>query len=296
MNSSPSTTNGVQDLSATDNHVLQALQAIHNPRSSNEVRQTASQYLEDLKNEHDAPYHGFLLASTKSQLAIVRHFGLSLVEGAVRHRWGAYNAEERAALRDWVIELAREVGEEDPVYLRNKIAEAWVEITKKSWGLEWMDMDALLMHLWNGPAARKSLVLTILDTLSEDTLGHEDATAGLRATDLNRACVDIFTPASVLRHHFPTREESIDVRYGEEGWLPRIVDLVDWCIREEQATGAQPACTTLALNTLRSTIHWILPAALVTARLFERACTWLTIPSVTIQLVRTRCCMRLRVC
>ena len=274
---------------ATNIHISQALEIVHNPRSSAELRQDASKYLDDFCHEDEAPYHGYVLASNKEQPAIVRHFGLSLLENAVRHRWEAYSPEQRDALRDWVIRLAQGVGENDPVYLSNKVAQAWIEITKRSWALDWMDMDELLVRLWSGSAARSVLVLTILETLSEDILGGEDATTGLRSNSLNRACVEIFTPSRVLMDHFPTRETNINVRYGEEGWLSRIVEFLDWCLREEQMTKEQRIYTICALSTLKSTVSWIIPGALAAIHLFDRLRRCLAIPAVPIQLVRAHC-------
>lgn len=115
----------------TDTQIIEALQIIHNPRSPNSLRQDASKFLEEIKNNEEAPSNGFSLASNGKQPAIVRHYGLSLLENAIRHRWAQYTAEQGAALRGWVVNLALEVTEQDPLYLRNKIAEIWVEIAKK---------------------------------------------------------------------------------------------------------------------------------------------------------------------
>ena len=270
------------------NQIIQALHVIHDPKSLNSFRQEASEYLEEVKNEEGAPYHGFSLALDRRQPAIVRHYGLSLIENAVRHRWAQYNIEQGTALRDWVVDLAQDILEEDPLYLRNKIAEVWVELAKRSWAIDWMNMDELLVHLWNGPLVRKSLVLTVLETLSEDIFGREDTIAGLRGTDLNRACVDIFTPASVLLEHFPNRETNMNVRYGEEGWLSRIGDFLNWCIQDDQMAKAQQTYATKALSTLKSAISWILPGAITTSHAFDRICSCLAVAATPVQLVGAR--------
>ena len=269
----------------TSPRILEALEVIHNPRSPNTVRQKASQYLEEMKSDDQAPYHGFTLASVKSQQAIVRHYGLSLLEHAIRHRWADYTIEQSTALRDWVLSLAQGVDDEDPLYIRNKIATIWVEIAKRSWVLNWMDMDELLVRLWGGPVAQKLLVLTVLESLSEDIFGHEDLTAGLRGTDLNRACVEIFTPVAVLAEHFPTRETSVNVRYGDEGWLSRIGDLIEWCSRDASIEPFRQICAVKALSTLKSIIGWIIPRALVITRCVQRTCGCLAASNLPIQLV-----------
>lgn len=268
-----------------DPQILQALEIIHDPRSTNTLRQNASQYLEIVKSDKEAPYHGFVLASSRSQPAIARHFGLSLLDYAVRHRWVDYTVDQRSAVQEWILELAQNIANDDPFYIRNKIAELWVEIAKRSWALDWMNMDELLVRLWDSSVAHKLLVLTILENLSEDIFGHEDTTAGLRGTDLSRACVDIFTPAIILVEQFPSRETSVNVRYGKEGWLVRTGTLLDWCVSDGQISETQKACAVKGLSVFKSATGWVIPKALVTTRAVQRVCACLSSSSLPIQLV-----------
>lgn len=287
--------NGVGGLNGHDNpdpapdvndQILQALELIHNPRSIHSLRQTASQYLEDIKLDKEAPYRGFIFASTRSQPPVIRHYGLGLLGYAIRHCWIDYTDDQRTALRNWVLELAQGVADSDPLYIRNKIAELWVETAKRSWVVEWMDMDELLSRLWDSSVPRKLLVLTILDTLSEDIFGHEDTAAALRGTELSRACVDIFTPAVVLTENFPSRETSVNVRYGEDGWLARIGNLLDWCISDAKVDDKRQACAVKSLFTLKSVVGWVVPKALVATNSLQRICRCLASSDISVQLVR----------
>lgn len=271
--------------SGPETQIPHALEIIHNPRSSNALRQEASLYLEDIKSDNEAPYHGFALASEKSQPAIVRHYGLSLLEHAIRHRWIDYTPEQSALLRGWILNLAQSVADDEPLYLRNKIGQLWVEVAKRSWALEWLDMDQLLVQLWEGFAAQKELVLVVLETLSEDIFGHEDTAAGLRGTELNKACVEIFTPARVLNKHFPSREISINVRYGEEGWLSRMSDLLEWYTTKGEESERLQACVVATLSTLRSVMVWAIPRALAVTECVPRICACLASSNLAVQLV-----------
>lgn len=269
----------------SNDEIRRALEVVHDARSSNSIRQTASEYLEHINSDEEAPYHGFTLAADRSQAAIVRHYGLSLLENAVRHRWGDYSVEQSMMLREWELSLAQSITDDDPFYIRTKIASIWVEIAKRSWALDWMDMDEHLVRLWTDSLASKELVLTILETLSEDVFGHEDTAAGLRGTDLNSACVDIFTPMSVLLEHFPSRATSINVRYGEEGWLSRMADLLELCVTKEGDSKPRKACAVKILVTLRSVINWVIPKSISTANLIPRLCRCLASSHLPIQLV-----------
>jgi len=265
--------------------ILRALEIVHDPRSSNTLRQDASRYLEEIRSDEEAPYHGFGLASSKDQPAIVRHYGLSLLEYAVRHRWSEYTTEQSKALRDWVITLSENTADGDPSYITNKVAEIWVEIAKRSWCLDWMDMDELLVHLWGGPLIQKTLVLNILETLSDEVFGNDDVTAALRGSELNRACVEIFTPMNVLIEHFPKREATVNARYGSEGWLSRLADLLEHCTSDGKIDPNQQICAVKTLTTFKSIISWVILRALVTTHSVQRICACLAAANMPVQLV-----------
>jgi exportin-5 len=267
--------------------IVEALTIVHNAQSSKESRQQASGLLEEAKINNDAPYHGFTLAVDHGQPPIVRHYGLSLLEYAIRHRWSGYTEEQSTALREWVLALAQGVSEEDPGYVRNKVAQLWVEVAKRSWALEWIDMDKMLVELWRGPLVRKDMVLSVLETLSEDIFSREDTTAGLRGNDLNRACVEIFTPAIVLTQHFPTRENNFNVRYGDEGWLVRIGDMLDWCLENDVHGNEKVRNSAVkALAVLRTAMAWAIPKAIITARCVVVILKSLAVQDTQIRMVR----------
>ena len=287
MNGSPGVDHHAEE-SKPEIHIqiLRALEIVHEPRSSNPHRQAASRYLEEIRSDERAPYHGFALASTKDQPAVVRHYGLSLIEYGVRHRWSEYTPEQSQALRDWVVTLSRSIADTDPPYIANKVAEIWVEIAKRSWGLDWVDMDETLVHLWDGSMVQKALVLIVLETLSEEVFGNDDTTAALRGSDLNKACVEIFTPVNVLAENFPARETAANIkRYGADGWLARMADLLDWCVRDGKVDESRRACGVKTLSTIKSVISWVIPRSLITTHALHRICACLAASNVPLQLV-----------
>ena len=265
--------------------ILRALEVVHDPRSTNDLRQDASRYLEDVKSNDEAPFHGFGLASSKEQPPIVRHYGLSLIDYALRYKWSEYTPEQSKALRNWILSLAHGTAQEDPPFITNKIAEIWVEMAKRSWALDWMDMDELLVQLWSGSIAQKALVLTILEALSEEVFGIEDTVAALRGSDLNRACVEIFTPSRVMTEHFPNRETTLNVRYGDEGWIARLADVLDSCVSDGKILGEWQSIVMKILLTLKSVINWIIPNAIIVTNTLPKLCSCLAVNEITVQLV-----------
>ncbi|KAF1949785.1 ARM repeat-containing protein [Byssothecium circinans] len=264
--------------------VLPALQAIYEPASSNETRRAATEYLEQAKRHPEAPSHGYKLALDRTQHAQLRHYGLTMLEFSIKYKWDDFEGGQLEALRSYVVELAQSISPEDPVYLRNKVAQLWTEIAKRAWGAEWMNMDQQLVELWQTSLHHQAVVLYVLETLSEEIFNREDATAGLRGSDLGRACVEIFTPAAVLTQHLPTRDKNLDVRFGDEGWLKRLCDNLSWCLSQDYA-GREDVRTAAVktLNTLRACMSWVIPRAIAAVQVIEHVCKALGVPIVELQ-------------
>ncbi|KAL2263309.1 hypothetical protein VTK26DRAFT_7292 [Humicola hyalothermophila] len=266
--------------------IHEALKVVHSPYSANQARQEAQLFLENVKTLPDAPSHGFNLAFSRPQEPIVRHYGLSLLENAVKHKWEEYSPDHQEMLRTWVLQLADAVSAQDPTYLRNKIAQLWVEVAKRCWAGSWMDMDHLLVRLWQVPdsAIHKQFVLQILETLSDEIFNGDDVVVALREGVLSKACVEIFTPAAVLAEAFPNRHVGPDVRFEAEGWLSRITQLVTNCLDGgvEQSEDAR-ACAVKALNVLNTVVSWAIPKALSAVGCRTVMCNGLATSSAPVQ-------------
>ncbi|KAK8117263.1 uncharacterized protein PG998_005544 [Apiospora kogelbergensis] len=268
--------------------IQEALQLVHNPYSNNDTRQEAQRFLEEVKDSEEAPFHGYTLAADKSQSPVVRHYALSLLEHAIKHKWAKYTPDQAVALRNWVLELSRSISRDDPVYLRNKIAVLWVEVTKRSWADEngWMDMDAMLVQLWQVPdsAVHQELVLLILETLSDEIFNGDDAVVAIREGILSKAAVEIFTPAAVLVEHFPERKAGPNVRCGEEGWLGRITVLLRQCLSMDLQNNADLRnCAVRAFAVLYSLMPWVVPYAATATGCVGVMCDGLRAPHLAVQ-------------
>ncbi|KAI2469156.1 ARM repeat-containing protein [Annulohypoxylon bovei var. microspora] len=266
--------------------IHKALEVIHSPYSSNDDRKDAQLFLEEVKNDEKASFYGFHLALDKTQSPVVRHYALSLLEHAIKHKWAYYNEEEAAALRNCVLELSQGVSRDDPIYLRNKIALLWVEVAKRSWAGEWMDMDAMLVQLWQVPdsAVHKELVLGILEMLSDDIFNGDDTVVAVREGILSKASVEIFTPTAVLVDTFPNRQVGPDVRCGNEGWLARITDLLSHCLSGDlQHNTELRSCAVRALAVLYSLLPWVVPNAVTATGCVLVMCEGLSASHIEVQ-------------
>ncbi|KAK1971808.1 ARM repeat-containing protein [Colletotrichum sublineola] len=266
--------------------IHQALEVIHSPYSSNESRRDAQLFLENIKNIDEAPFHGFTLASNKSQSPVVRHYALSLLEHAIKQKWAEYNEQQSTMLREWVLELCRDLSKDDPLYIRNKTAQLWVEVAKRCWGSEWMDMDELLVRLWQIPdsSVHKELVLFVLETLSDEVFNGDDAVVAMREGVLSRSCVEVFTPAPVLREAFPNRAAGPEVRFGEEGWLSRVSEFLSQCLNGDAQNNDQiRSCAVKSLSVFYSLMPWAIPKSVAVANCVPVMCRALATPEVSVQ-------------
>ncbi|BCS22295.1 karyopherin MSN5 [Aspergillus puulaauensis] len=241
--------------------IVRALELIHNPSSTNELRREALQFVESQKGSPSAARNGFLLASRRENDVLVRYFGLTLLDHVLRHT--SFTAtDEIVGLRDIVLKLAETIQPEDPAYIRNKIPQLWAEVAKRSWGLDWLDMDERLVQFWNASLVHKELVLLVLETLSEDIFYREDTVSSLRGTDLNRNLVEIYTPLVVFEQAHPERDNHVEIRCANEGWLARICEFLQDCIGNIQHSKQAKDAALKALANFKSVLVWSIPRAI----------------------------------
>ncbi|THX84364.1 hypothetical protein D6D04_02488 [Aureobasidium pullulans] len=243
--------------------ITQALEATYDARSTNDTRRAALEFLDGAKKQPDAPQHGYTLASDASQQPAIRHFGLSLLEFALRYKWDEYGQSEAETLRSWILNLAQNVSDSDPQYFRNKVASLWVEVAKRCWAADWLDMDALLMALWDTSDNSKQLVyrqmvLYILECLSEDICNREDPVAGLRQEVLGQSLNEIVIPSQLYQDHLEPRGSSQNVRHTQDGWLANMCAFLFQC-STVISQGDQRVVTsaTKTLEAMRPTVTWL---------------------------------------
>lgn len=289
--------NGTSGLGSPNGHsdgmdilpkIHKALEVVYSPYSSNPDRKDAQVFLEEVKHTDEAPSHGFNLASDKSQSPVVRHYALSLLEHAIKHRWTYYTPPQATALRNWVLELSQTISRDDPAYLRNKIAVLWVEVAKRSWVADWMDMDSNLVQLWqvSDSAVHKELVLSILESISDEVFSGDDPAVAVREGVLSKASVEVFTPAAVLLETYPNRQAGPDVRAGDEGWLVRVVELLGQCLGGDiQNNEDIQSCAVRALAVLNSLMPWVIPNAVTASGCVPVLCNALRTSHVAVQKV-----------
>ena len=260
INVAPNGHQTAEDAQPSLHQVLAALKAIYDPRSSNQVRQDASTFLEGAKRYPQAPAQGFQIAVDTNNDYALRHFGLSMVEYYIKYVWDwDKDSEAEGLLRSYVLEFAKILGPQDPAFIRNKVGQLWTELVKRSWGIEWMNMDEQLVELWHATSTHKLLVLNVLETLAEEVFSRDDTVTGIRIQDLGDECTEIFMPGSTLEEIQSSKpKQQTKLRYGNEGWLDRFCRLLKQSISTNLPNEPEThALMIKTLNAIRATLPWI---------------------------------------
>ncbi|KAG0040175.1 Exportin-5 [Podila clonocystis] len=111
------------------------------------------------RHKRSAPLYGYFLAHKDNKHGdVVRHFGLGLIESAVRYRWtdGSMDEALKNQIRMHVISLASEGTLpilEEQMFIKEKVARLYVEVAKRQWPGEWDDMDLFLKQMYFNDAA-----------------------------------------------------------------------------------------------------------------------------------------------
>lgn len=264
------------DLTATVDTIIQALEIVHNPSSSNDNRRQATVYLEGLKSQPILTEAGYTLANDLSKPAPVRYYGLSLLEHVIKRQSFALDADGSAELRDLILSLRLTLDKTPEPFIRNKIAALWVELSKRSWALDWFGLDNILLEVWTNSDIGKEFVLHVLENLSEDVFVRDDATAILRDRDLNNAVVEIFTPAANYAGGLKVGDTTYQMRAAEDGWTLRITQFLRDVLSVVSSNKEARRLCMSALATLRSIFCWIMTPAIVAANAMTPICDALT--------------------
>ncbi|RUS23455.1 hypothetical protein BC937DRAFT_86141 [Endogone sp. FLAS-F59071] len=285
--------------------IIEALRLIYDPLVPNDARQAAQKYCDDIKFDPLSPLYGHALAHKDNcHPDVARHFGLGLIEDAIRFRWndGTYGPSEKKKIRLAVVDLVfRGTNDimEEKGFIKAKLATIFVEVAKREWPGRWEDMDHILQELYTSGQTTQELSLMIYRSLAEDIFIYEDAIAELRKKDLQTAMICSVSSAWVLEEQYPEGakiegpNELILMRgdAGNVGWLIRWTTsaeryATDW---QQQQDVLAERLAVATLHTLAAQCEWILPKAILDAKLILISCQLLLSNSSEIRMAALEC-------
>ena len=235
----------------------QALEVAYSPKSSNDIRRDAAEWLDGEKKRPYAPQAGFILASDRNLSPQARLFGLTLLEYSIRFRWGDLGEKSSQFFRAWITELPSNLDDQDPAYIRNKFANVWAILAQTIWPEEWDDLDTQLLQLWQISFAHQMMTINILEGLSESIQLKKDDSILDKDGIFGRACIEIFTPAAHFLELFPNQQQGSAMRADESGWLVKLIERLSECCDSIADEKSAKSCASQILNTLSSIISWM---------------------------------------
>lgn len=303
------------------NQIVNALEVIYNSKTSNDQRREAQLFLESIKPHEDSPLWGYELAlpENNSENYIVRHFGLSLLQSAVNKRFQQFSTKKINTVRDWIVELANKVHENDPHYLKEKLALLWVSIAKRVWGSclvkesgsndkddgvsdseaglveddyknSWVSMDAQLWELWNKNLSCREMCLIVIRTLFEDIYLLEDPIAARRPGVLNQLCVLIVTSDDVLNSMYEPNARLSLFKASTQGWFITLCSmLVEILSSSEYESSSGRILVPKILSIFKTCLHWIQPVLLRDQKVMQTLFNILMISDVKLKTLAVDC-------
>lgn len=252
--------------------VISALEVIYSPKSTNEERLQSQRFLDNVKLQDESPLWGYEIVLNNSTNFIVKHFGLGLLSHAIKNDWVNYDAQKRITLRKWIMELNYRVTDQDPRYIKEKLAYLWVEVAKRSWGealkggdptdellLEsWVDMDTNLSELWNINQASRELTLIIFRILFEDVFLLDDMIVLKRMTIIQPLCVMIICPMNVFASKYKFTEKWTLFRSNNDGWFSVWISELNNALTENNSE-----YIIRLLETLKTCLNWPLSEVII---------------------------------
>ncbi|XP_003789268.1 exportin-5 [Otolemur garnettii] len=163
----------MDQVNALCEQLVKAVTVMMDPSSTQRYRLEALKFCEEFKEKCPVCVPCGLKLAEKTQIAIVRHFGLQILEHVVKFRWNSMSRLEKVFLKNSVMELTGNgtlnILEEEN-HIKDVLSRIVVEMIKREWPQHWPDMLMELDTLSKQGETQTELVMFILLRLAEDVV------------------------------------------------------------------------------------------------------------------------------
>ncbi|XP_005666094.2 exportin-5 [Sus scrofa] len=163
----------MDQVNALCEELVKAVTVMMDPSSTQRYRLEALKFCEEFKEKCPICVPCGLRLAEKTQIAIVRHFGLQILEHVVKFRWNSMSRLEKVYLKNSVMELTAngtlDILEEEN-HIKDVLSRIVVEMIKREWPQHWPDMLVELDTLSKQGETQTELVMFILLRLAEDVV------------------------------------------------------------------------------------------------------------------------------
>ncbi len=117
--------------------VISAVHCSFNSTTTNNDKQNAFKYLEDLKENHPiiCSTISFQLLKQINNQPILHYYSLHLIESIIKYKWNIFKIDERNLIKKELFFIIKSSYLNqifmDPIYIRNSLAKCLVELIKR---------------------------------------------------------------------------------------------------------------------------------------------------------------------
>ncbi|TMS04334.1 Exportin-5 [Larimichthys crocea] len=153
--------------------LIKAVNVMMDAATSQIYRLEALKFCEEFKETSSFCVPCGLQLADKAQPAVVRHFGLQILEHVIKFRWNNMQQDEKVQLKECAMQLlstgTRSILEEES-HIKDVLSRITVEMIKREWPQHWPDMLKEMEALTSQGEAQTELVMLILLRLAEDVI------------------------------------------------------------------------------------------------------------------------------
>ncbi|XP_051284950.1 exportin-5 [Dicentrarchus labrax] len=153
--------------------LIKAVNVMMDAETNQIYRLEALKFCEEFKETSSFCVPCGLQLADKAQPAVVRHFGLQILEQVVKFRWNNMQQQEKVQLKECAMQLlsngTHSILEEES-HIKDVLSRIIVEMIKREWPQHWPDMLKEMEALTSQGEAQTELVMLILLRLAEDVI------------------------------------------------------------------------------------------------------------------------------
>uniref|UniRef100_A0A3P9PXZ7 Exportin-5 n=1 Tax=Poecilia reticulata TaxID=8081 RepID=A0A3P9PXZ7_POERE len=162
-----------EQVAAMCDQLIKAVMVMMDAETSQIYRLEALKFCEEFKETSTLCVPCGLRLADKSQPAVVRHFGLQILEQVIKFRWNNMQQQEKVQLKECAMQLlatgTHSILEEES-HVKDALSRIVVEMIKREWPQHWPDMLKEMESLSSQGEAQTELVMLILLRLAEDVI------------------------------------------------------------------------------------------------------------------------------
>ncbi|CAO1317047.1 unnamed protein product [Diamesa hyperborea] len=233
------------DMQLIAGELAMAIEITMSPNTSQSQRMEAYEASEKFKNLSPlCAQAGLYLVTSPQYSAVVKHFGLQLMEHQVKSNWNKISQEEKVFIKENTMKLLSSgvgpVEDKSLLHIKDVLSRIVVEMIKREWPAQWTTLLSELSSVCDKGLSQTELVVLVFLRLVEDVAILQTIESNQRRKDIYQALTvhmsEIFTffLGLIERHvHEFTRKSNAGCSATGEGRVVQVIlstltEFVEW--------------------------------------------------------------------